>query len=43
MPEVMRTLAEATITLVKPSGLNLADPYDSSQYADQVWQTGELL
>ncbi|WP_408923655.1 hypothetical protein [Corynebacterium marquesiae] len=39
----MRTLAEATITLVKPSGLNLADPYDSSQYADQVWQTGELL
>lgn len=39
----MQTLAEATITLVKPSGLNLADPYDSSQYADQVWQTGELL
>ncbi|WP_408935255.1 hypothetical protein ACKFRL_10285 [Corynebacterium marquesiae] len=39
----MRTLAEATITLVKPSGLNLADPYDSSQYADQVWQAGELL
>ncbi|MFW0177908.1 hypothetical protein QP934_009965 [Corynebacterium sp. MSK122] len=39
----MQTLAEATITLVKPSGLNLADPYDSSQYADQVWQIGELL
>ena len=39
----MQTLAEATITLVKPSGLYLADPYDSSQYADQVWRTGELL
>jgi len=43
MPEVVQTLAEATSTLVNPSGLNLADPYDSSQYADQVWQTGELL
>lgn len=39
----MQTLAEATITLVKPSGLNLADPVDSSQYADEVWQAGELL
>ena len=43
MPEVMQTLAEATINFVKPSGLNLADPGDSSQYADQVWQAGELL
>ena len=43
MPEVVQTLAEATLNLVKPSGLNLADPDDSSQYADQVWQVGELL
>ena len=43
MPEVVQTLAEATSTLVNPSGLNLADPDDSSQYADQVWQAGELL
>lgn len=43
MPEVRQTLAEATINFVKPTGLNLADPDDSSQYADQVWQVGELL
>ena len=43
MPEVVQTLAEATINFVKPTGLNLADPDDSSQYADQVWQAGELL
>ncbi|WP_411707429.1 hypothetical protein ACLI1L_001877 [Corynebacterium sp. LaCa117] len=43
MPEVRQTLAEATINFVKPAGLNLADPDDSSQYADQVWQVGELL
>lgn len=43
MPEVVQTLAEATINFVKPTGLNLADPDDSSQYADQVWQVGELL
>lgn len=43
MPEVRQTLAEATINFVKPAGLNLADPDDLSQYADQVWQVGELL
>lgn len=43
MPEVVQTLTEATINFVKPTGLNLADPDDSSQYADQVWQAGELL
>ena len=43
MPEVRQTLAEATINFVKPTGLNLADPDDSGQYADQVWQAGELL
>ena len=40
MPEVRQTLAEATINFVKPTGLNLADPDDSSQYADQVWKVG---
>ena len=43
MPEVRQTLAEATINFVKPTGLNLADPDDSGQYADQVWKAGELL
>lgn len=43
VPEVVQTLTEATINFVKPTGLNLADPDDSSQYADQVWQAGELL
>ena len=43
MPEVRQTLAEATINFVKPTGLNLADPDDSNQYADQVWQVGEVL
>ena len=43
MPEVTQTLTEATINFVKPTGLNLADPEDYSQYGDQVWQAGELL
>ena len=43
MPEVRQTLAEVTINFVKPTGLNWAGPDDSGQYADQVWQAGELL
>lgn len=43
MPEVTQTLAEATLNFVNPTGLNLADPENSSEYAGQVWQTGELL
>ena len=31
MPEVVQTLDEATITRVKPSGLNLADSVQYSQ------------